>query len=175
MKIKPTSEKVKSAPKVSSRSHLGDTSCVPELRFPHFTTPWKTIPLSRLLRFQNGVNAPAEKYGRGIKFVSVSDIIQNDYVTYDNIVGSVDIDDGHLRSFRCGQVARTGGIVTRRLTAHRGKSEYGAIGYDSRFYIRTFRLTYRIPAFKSGGSVEKNTKFPNRFHCAASVVTVQSQ
>ena len=99
MKIKPTSEKAKSAPKVSSRSHLGDTSCVPKLRFPHFTTPWETTPLSRLLRFQNGVNAPAEKYGRGVKFVSVSDIIQNDYVTYDNIVGSVDVDDATLERY----------------------------------------------------------------------------
>jgi len=99
MKIKPTSEKAKSASKVSSRSHLGDTSCVPKLRFPHFTTPWETTPLSRLLRFQNGVNAPAEKYGRGVKFVSVSDIIQNDYVTYDNIVGCVDIDDATLERY----------------------------------------------------------------------------
>ena len=55
--------------------------------------------MSQLLRFQNGVNAPAEKYGRGIKFVSVSDIIQNDYVTYDNIVGCVDIDDATLERF----------------------------------------------------------------------------
>ena len=99
MKIKPTSEKAKSASKVSSRSHLGDTSCVPKLRFPHFTTPWETTPLSQLLRFQNGVNAPAEKYGRGVKFVSVSDIIQNDYVTYDNIVGCVDIDDATLERY----------------------------------------------------------------------------
>ena len=55
--------------------------------------------MSQLLRFQNGVNAPAEKYGRGVKFVSVSDIIQNDYVTYDNIVGSVDIDDATLERY----------------------------------------------------------------------------
>ena len=55
--------------------------------------------MSRLLRFQNGVNAPAEKYGRGVKFVSVSDIIQNDYVTYDNIVGCVDIDDATLERY----------------------------------------------------------------------------
>ena len=55
--------------------------------------------MSRLLRFQNGVNAPAEKYGRGVKFVSVSDIIQNDYVTYDNIAGSVDIDDATLERY----------------------------------------------------------------------------
>ena len=34
-----------------------------------------------------------------MKFVSVSDIIQNDYVTYDNIVGSVDIDDATLERY----------------------------------------------------------------------------
>ena len=34
-----------------------------------------------------------------MKFVSVSDIIQNDYVTYDNIVGSVDIDDTTLERY----------------------------------------------------------------------------
>ena len=99
MKKTPLPETAKSASKVSSRSHLGDTSCVPKLRFPHFETPWKTTPLSRLLRFQNGVNAPAEKYGRGVKFVSVSDIIQNDYVTYDNIAGSVDVDDATLKRY----------------------------------------------------------------------------
>ena len=31
--------------------------------------------------------------------MSVSDIIQNDYVTYDNIVGSVDIDDATLERY----------------------------------------------------------------------------
>ena len=56
-------------------------------------------PIVSALRFQNGVNAPAEKYGRGVKFVSVSDIIQNDYVTYDNIVGCVDIDDATLERY----------------------------------------------------------------------------
>lgn len=34
-----------------------------------------------------------------MKFISVSDIIQNDYVTYDNIVGSVDIDDATLKRY----------------------------------------------------------------------------
>ena len=45
------------------------------------------------------MNASAEKYGSGVKFVSVSDIIQNDYVTYDNIAGYVDIDDNTLRKY----------------------------------------------------------------------------
>ena len=39
MKIKPTSEKAKSAPKVSSRSHLGER--VPRLRFPGFEGEWE--------------------------------------------------------------------------------------------------------------------------------------
>ena len=39
MKIKPTSEKAKSSPKVSSRSHLGER--VPRLRFPGFEGEWE--------------------------------------------------------------------------------------------------------------------------------------
>ena len=56
------------------------------------------------------MNASAEKYGRGVKFVSVSDIIQNDYVTYDNIAGYVDIDDNTLRKYS----VENGDIVFQR-------------------------------------------------------------
>ena len=46
MKIKPTSEKVKSAPKVSSRSHLGER--VPPLRFPGFEGVWEEVRIREL-------------------------------------------------------------------------------------------------------------------------------
>ena len=46
MKIKPTSEKVKSAPKVSSRSHLGER--VPRLRFPGFEGEWEVVRIGEL-------------------------------------------------------------------------------------------------------------------------------
>ena len=44
MKIKPTSEKAKSASKVSSRSHLGEH--VPQLRFPGFNGEWNCLKLN---------------------------------------------------------------------------------------------------------------------------------
>ena len=56
------------------------------------------------------MNASAEKYGSGVKFVSVSDIIQNDYVTYDNIAEYVDIDDNTLRKYS----VENGDIVFQR-------------------------------------------------------------
>ena len=46
MKIKPTSEKAKSAPKVSSRSHLGER--VPRLRFLGFEGEWEVARIGEL-------------------------------------------------------------------------------------------------------------------------------
>ncbi len=46
-----------------------------------------------LLEFKNGLNASKEQYGKGIKFINVLDILSNDFITYDNIIGLVDIDD----------------------------------------------------------------------------------
>lgn len=46
MKIKPTSEKAKSASKVSSRSHLGER--VPPLRFPGFEGVWEEVRIGEL-------------------------------------------------------------------------------------------------------------------------------
>ena len=46
MKIKPTSEKAKSASKVSSRSHLGER--VPRLRFPGFEGEWEVVRIGEL-------------------------------------------------------------------------------------------------------------------------------
>ena len=50
-KMKPTSEKAKSASKVSSRSHLGER--VPRLRFPGFEGEWGWELVSELLRIVN--------------------------------------------------------------------------------------------------------------------------
>jgi type I restriction enzyme, S subunit len=64
---------------------------VPELRFPEFDEKWKESPMSELLTFKNGYNAAKEQYGTGVKFINVLDIIQNDFITHDRIIGSVEI------------------------------------------------------------------------------------
>lgn len=81
----------------SSSKHLYQN--VPKLRFPDFEGEWKETFLSELLEFQNGINAESEKYGKGIKYISVMDILNNDYITYSNIRGLVDIDDATLQRY----------------------------------------------------------------------------
>ena len=65
----------------------------PKLRFKGFDDNWSEKHLDELLEFKNGINASKEQYGRGIKFINVLDILNNEYITYDSIIGSVDVDD----------------------------------------------------------------------------------
>ena len=64
---------------------------VPALRFPEFAEEWKEHCLAEYLDFKNGLNPDANKFGRGIKFISVMDILNNDFITYDCIRTSVEI------------------------------------------------------------------------------------
>jgi type I restriction enzyme S subunit len=62
------------------------------LRFPGFEGEWEETPLTKYLEFKNGLNSESKNYGKGIKYISVMDVLNNDYITYDNIIGLVDVD-----------------------------------------------------------------------------------
>ena len=68
-----------------------DKCNVPLLRFPEFTEEWKEHCLAEYLDFKNGLNPSANKFGSGIKFISVMDILNNNFITYDCIRTSVKI------------------------------------------------------------------------------------
>jgi type I restriction enzyme S subunit len=70
---------------------------VPKLRFPEFDDKWLSIHLGQLLTFKNGLNASKEKYGGGVKFINVLDIIENDFITYDRIIGSVEASEKEIK------------------------------------------------------------------------------
>ena len=72
---------------------------VPNLRFKNFSLPWHKMAIIDLLSFQNGINGTPEQYGKGIKYISVGDILNNDYITYDKIVGSIDISQETLKNY----------------------------------------------------------------------------
>ncbi|OVE55973.1 hypothetical protein B0E34_14795 [Chryseobacterium mucoviscidosis] len=72
---------------------------MPRLRFPEFTGVWENKRLGELLEFKNGINASKEQYGSGIKFINVLDILSNDFITYDNIVGKVNVDELIVEKF----------------------------------------------------------------------------
>lgn len=63
----------------------------PQLRFPGFKGDWKEIKLGELMTFKNGVNALKENYGFGYKFINVLDIINNNIITHDVIIGEVNV------------------------------------------------------------------------------------
>lgn len=62
---------------------------VPNLRFPGFEGEWEEHYLSDYLEFKNGLNPSAKSFGDGIKFISVMDILNNPFITYDCIRSSV--------------------------------------------------------------------------------------
>ena len=72
---------------------------VPNLRFPEFQGEWKELGLSELLDFKNGLNPKPDKFGKGIKFISVMDILNNAVITYDCIKASVDVTEKELSDF----------------------------------------------------------------------------
>ena len=72
---------------------------VPNLRFPEFQGEWKELGLSELLDFKNGLNPKPNKFGKGIKFISVMDILNNAVITYDCIKASVDVTEKELSDF----------------------------------------------------------------------------
>ena len=64
----------------------------PPLRFPEFKGDWEKKKLGELLEFKNGINASKEQYGKGVKFINVLDILNNEFITHDKIIGSVDVE-----------------------------------------------------------------------------------
>jgi len=66
-------------------------SLVPKLRFKEFEGEWEETTLGELFTFKNGLNSDKEKYGSGIKFINVLDIIGEDVITYDSIIGMVEV------------------------------------------------------------------------------------
>ena len=54
---------------------------------------WEEKKLTDYLEFKNGINANRDSFGTGIKLISVSDILNNDYITYDVIRNKINIDE----------------------------------------------------------------------------------
>lgn len=90
---------------------------IPKLRFSGFDKNWETITLGDLLTFKNGLNSDKEKYGKGVKFINVLDILNNDFITYDKIIGSVEVTQ---KEFEKNEV-RYGDILFQRSSETRAE------------------------------------------------------
>ena len=90
-------------------------SKAPKLRFKEFSGDWESEKLGNLLEFKNGINASKEQYGHGKKFINVLDILNNNYITYENIIGKVDVDEDTFEKYSVGY----GDIVFQRSSETR--------------------------------------------------------
>ena len=146
----------------------------PSLRFKEFKDAWISKQLSDLLEFKNGVNANKEQYGRGVKFINVLDILSNDFLTYDVIRGSVDIDEETFRK----NIVSFGDILFQRSSETREEVGTACVYLDKKpatfggFVIRGKKIGDYNPIFfnkllktnlarneitsKSGGSTRYN-------------------
>lgn len=72
---------------------------VPNLRFPEFTEEWELHRTTDYFEFKNGLNPEAKRFGYGTKFISVMDILNNRYITYDKVISSVQLKENELNEF----------------------------------------------------------------------------
>ena len=69
------------------------------MRFPEFTEEWKLHRTTDYFEFKNGLNPEAKRFGHGTKFISVMDILNNRYITYDKVISSVQLKGNELKEF----------------------------------------------------------------------------
>jgi len=72
---------------------------VPNIRFKEFKEEWVECFLSDILEFKNGLNPKANKFGKGTKFISVMDILNNIFITYDCIKATVEATEEEKLNF----------------------------------------------------------------------------
>ncbi|CAI1020875.1 restriction endonuclease subunit S [Serratia proteamaculans] len=88
---------------------------VPKLRFEGFNKNWVVKKLDNVFSFKNGLNASKEMYGKGVKFINVLDIINNEKITFDVIKESVVATDDQISSYQ----VRQGDILFQRSSETR--------------------------------------------------------
>ncbi|MEI6141514.1 MAG: restriction endonuclease subunit S [Mariniphaga sp.] len=148
---------------------------VPKLRFPEFNGEWENRKLGEVLEFKNGINAAKEQYGSGYKFINVLDILNNDFITHEKIIGSVNVDEELFNKFS----VKYGDILFQRSSETREEVGTASVYLDENksatfggFVIRGKKIGEYEPVFlnrllktdlsreqitsKSGGSTRYN-------------------
>ena len=60
---------------------------------------WEFKKLSQLLSFKNGINGERDKFGKGVKLISVRDILSDSPIYYHTVISQVDVTDNQLDEF----------------------------------------------------------------------------
>jgi type I restriction enzyme S subunit len=124
----------------------------PKLRFREFEQKWHFQKLSELLTFKNGLNSEKEKYGTGVKFINVLDIINNDFITYDKIQGSVEVNE---KEFEKNKVSY-GDILFQRSSETREE-----VGQANVYLDEKYNAVFGGFVIRGKGKTEYSPRFMN--------------
>ena len=67
--------------------------CVPEMRFRDFEKEWREYKLKDLLVFQNGFNGNRSSFHDGTPLISVMDVLDDGFITYDSVRGKASLSE----------------------------------------------------------------------------------
>lgn len=124
---------------------------------------WEVKKLGELLEFKNGINASKEQYGSGIKFINVLDILNNEYITFDKVVGKVNINQETLDKYD----VNYGDVLFQRSSETREEVGTASVYLDNNpnvtfggFVIRGKKISDYFPMFLN--KVLKNSAVRNQ-------------
>ena len=118
---------------------------------------WGVMRLGDLFTFKNGVNASGDKFGLGIKFINLKEVLENDSLTYKDIPGSVTLDEKEIEN----NLVEYGDVLFNRTSETQNELGLTAVYLDNKavvfggFVIRarplgdTFIPTFLRYAFNS--------------------------
>ena len=69
-------------------------------KFDSQADEWKEYKLGDLFEFKNGVNADKGSYGKGVKFINISEVLKYNSLTADRIPGQVHIDKDKISLYK---------------------------------------------------------------------------
>ena len=71
----------------------------PNIRVKGFDGDWEERSLGEIFSFQNGFNGGKEVYGSGVPLISVMDVLDDDFITYDKIRGKAEVSEEEHERF----------------------------------------------------------------------------
>ncbi len=114
---------------------------------------WEQCLLSDLVTLKNGINADISKFGKGVKLISVSDILSPKPVMYDSITASIDISEELLDTYSVDY----GDIIFQRSSEN-----YKDAG-TSNVYLDTKRATFGGFVIRGKKKADYHPQFLNLF------------
>ena len=129
-----------------------ENKLIPELRFSEFEGEWNEKELGEYFEFKNGINASKEEYGSGYKFINVLDIINNDYITNEIIIGKVNVSEEIFQK----NIVQYGNILFQRSSETREE-----VGQSNVYLDKEKNATFGGFVIRGSGIIDYNPSFIN--------------